>query len=61
MKLLVEGTPLGREGEADDVADVVSFLLSDRARFITGTDILVDGGICANLASGGIDLGEAVG
>ncbi|MDT3440613.1 MULTISPECIES: SDR family oxidoreductase [unclassified Pseudofrankia] len=47
MRTLVEQTPLGRVGQADDVADVVAFLLSDQARFLTGTDILVDGGICA--------------
>ncbi|OHV30774.1 MULTISPECIES: SDR family oxidoreductase [Pseudofrankia] len=47
MQTLVEQTPLGRIGQADDVADVVAFLLSDQARFVTGIDILVDGGICA--------------
>lgn len=57
MKTLVDRTPLGREGDAVDVADVVAFLLSDDARFVTGIDLLVDGGICANLASGGLELG----
>ncbi|WP_198085520.1 SDR family oxidoreductase [Variovorax sp. E3] len=36
--------PLGRAGDADDVARVVLFLCSDAARFVTGADIPVDGG-----------------
>ncbi|MBV8464093.1 MAG: glucose 1-dehydrogenase, partial [Acidimicrobiales bacterium] len=36
-------TPLGRIGEPEDVADVVVFLCSDLARFITGQNIVVDG------------------
>lgn len=38
-------TPLGRLGEVGDMADVVTFLCSDAARFITGTGISVDGGM----------------
>lgn len=36
--------PLGRAGRGDDVADVVLFACSDLARFVTGTEIAVDGG-----------------
>jgi NAD(P)-dependent dehydrogenase (short-subunit alcohol dehydrogenase family) len=37
--------PLGRLGEAEDVADLVCFLASERARYITGTTITIDGGL----------------
>jgi NAD(P)-dependent dehydrogenase (short-subunit alcohol dehydrogenase family) len=37
-------TPLGRNAEPRDIAGPVAFLLSDAAAFITGTDLLVDGG-----------------
>ena len=36
--------PLGRLGSADEVADVVTFLLCDRSAWITGTNVVVDGG-----------------
>lgn len=39
--------PLKRLGTADEVADVVSFLLSDAAKYITGQTIVVDGGFSA--------------
>jgi NAD(P)-dependent dehydrogenase (short-subunit alcohol dehydrogenase family) len=38
-------TPLGRWGEPGDIADVVGFLASPAARFMTGTTLVVDGGI----------------
>lgn len=39
--------PLGRVGRAAEVADAVAYLLSDRAAFITGTTLPVDGGRAA--------------
>jgi 3-oxoacyl-[acyl-carrier protein] reductase len=40
-------TPLGRLGEPEDIADVVDFLASDDARWITGRRISVDGHLTA--------------
>lgn len=36
--------PINRIGEADEVAELVSFLLSDKANYITGANYLIDGG-----------------
>ncbi|MFJ5216440.1 SDR family oxidoreductase [Streptomyces sp. NPDC088354] len=39
------GIPLGRVGRAGEFADLVAFLLSDRAAYVTGTGINLDGGL----------------
>ena len=44
---LARRTPLRRLGEPEDVADAVEFLLSQRASFITGAVVPVDGGMLA--------------
>jgi NAD(P)-dependent dehydrogenase (short-subunit alcohol dehydrogenase family) len=41
---LLERTPMGRIGKPEDVANAVSFLASEKASWITGTTLLVDGG-----------------
>ncbi|MHC8508531.1 MAG: SDR family NAD(P)-dependent oxidoreductase [Rhodospirillales bacterium] len=41
--------PLGRIGEVEDIAAAVLFLLSDKAAFITGAELIVDGGCTAKL------------
>jgi len=46
-------TPLGRIGTPEDVADVVVFLCSDLARFVTGQNLVVDGGL--TLHGSGVD------
>ncbi|WP_115555079.1 glucose 1-dehydrogenase [Xanthomonas arboricola] len=42
---IVAQTPLGRAGQPEDIASVVTFLASDDARFVTGEEILVTGGL----------------
>src|ERR1700728_4286296 len=46
-------TPAGRVGEPEDIADVVVFLCSDLARFVTGQTLVVDGGM--TLHGAGVD------
>ena len=41
-------SPLGRLGQPEDIADVLAFLASDDARFITGQGIIVDGGVMSH-------------
>jgi 3-oxoacyl-[acyl-carrier protein] reductase len=41
------GVPLGRVGSTQDMANAVLFLLSDKASYITGTELVVDGGSLA--------------
>jgi NAD(P)-dependent dehydrogenase (short-subunit alcohol dehydrogenase family) len=54
--MLVDATPLGREGRSEEVAAAVAFLLSDDASFVNGIDVLVDGGVVAALRSGQAQL-----
>lgn len=44
---LVSVTPLGRGAQPREVADVITFLASDQASFVTGAEICVDGGFTA--------------
>lgn len=41
--------PLGRVGRPSEVASVIAFLLGEEASFVTGTDVVVDGGLLAAL------------
>lgn len=42
---IVRNVPIGRLGEPEEIADVIAFLASERASFVTGTFIAVDGGV----------------
>jgi len=50
---VLAATPLRRAGTADEVADAILFLASDLARFVTGQNLVVDGGL--GLPQAGVD------
>jgi NAD(P)-dependent dehydrogenase (short-subunit alcohol dehydrogenase family) len=45
---MIQSSPARRAGTPDEVGDLAEFLISSRGRFITGTDILIDGGTTAS-------------
>jgi 3-oxoacyl-[acyl-carrier protein] reductase len=49
MRSTVSSVPMGRLGEPSELADLIVFLASDRASYITGTTIQVDGGFIKSL------------
>ena len=53
MQAMLEATPLARMGEPQEAAAVAAFLVSDGAAFISGIDVLVDGGMLQGTAATG--------
>jgi NAD(P)-dependent dehydrogenase (short-subunit alcohol dehydrogenase family) len=60
MRAMVDNSGLRRLGTPEDIAAATEFLLGPSAAFITGTDLLVDGGVIAAIQSGTIDLAKAL-
>ena len=46
---LAASSAFGRIGQPDEIADAVAFLVSDEASFITGSELVVDGGQCLQI------------
>ena len=53
---MIEASPSRRVGTADEIAVASAFLLSSDAAFITGTDLLIDGGVIASMSCGKFSL-----
>ena len=43
-KMIKDKVPLGRFGKPEEIANLVAFLLSSKSSFITGAEIIIDGG-----------------
>ncbi len=52
MRAMISASATGRLGTPDDIASATAFLLGPDASFITGTDLLVDGGVIAAVKAG---------
>ena len=46
-KIVIDATPMGRAGKPEEIANGVVFLASDRASYITGAELVIDGGYTA--------------
>jgi NAD(P)-dependent dehydrogenase (short-subunit alcohol dehydrogenase family) len=61
MRAMVDNAGVRRIGTPEDIAAATEFLLGPSAAFITGVDLLVDGGVIAAIQTGTIDLATAAG
>lgn len=60
MRAMVKNSGLRRYGTPEDIAAATEFLLGPSASFITGIDLLVDGGVVGAIRTGTIDLAKAL-
>ncbi|MFJ9621494.1 SDR family oxidoreductase [Streptomyces sp. NPDC101181] len=58
MRAMVEASGTGRLGTPEDIAAAAAFLLGPDASFVTGTDLLADGGVVAAVRSGRLTRGD---
>ena len=56
---MIQASPAGRAGTPDEVGDLAEFLMGSRGRFISGTDILIDGGTTASYRYGDLQYLKA--
>lgn len=49
MRMLIDRSAARRLGTPEDIADAAAFLLGPHASYVTGTNLLVDGGVCAGV------------
>ena len=49
---MIDASSAERTGTSDEIAEAGAFLLGERAGFITGTDLLIDGGVIASIRTG---------
>ena len=52
VRAITDLSPAGRLGSPEDIAAAAAFLLGLESSFITGTDLLVDGGVVATVRCG---------
>jgi len=57
MRAMVAASGTGRLGTPEDITAAAAFLLGPESSFVTGTDLLVDGGVVAAVRSGRLQLG----
>lgn len=57
LRAMISASAAGRLGTAEDIATAADFLTGPHATFITGTDLLVDGGVVAAQRNGRINFG----
>ena len=55
---MIDASAAQRVGTSEEIAEAAAFLLGEHAQFITGTDLLIDGGVIAAIRTGEYQLQE---